>query len=223
MTEIENHNTTQVNLVVSSAKPLDLDSIDIPKLKTILSSIYEGCKPIITQFPEILVIFDPNNQISINVIKDQNIIIVADQRVTPYSGREMDNFIKLADKCIKTIFKNKADIKNYGVNILSNFDLKDVKNSGDFLKSKFLKEEIFNSIPLKSAGLNIVFYDEKERARFSLKLDPVLGTDLEPTKSVKINQNAHFANEKIPELEEFRSICLEIYDGLSNLINKLIN
>ena len=92
MAKIINHQTTQVNFTLIPKKPIN--DVDTTKLKTKLSDIFENSKVIMTQFPEITILFDPNNQISVNILKDQNRIIIANNTVTPYSGRPLENFFK---------------------------------------------------------------------------------------------------------------------------------
>ena len=69
MAKIINHQTTQVNFTLIPRKPINVD-VDTTKLKVKLSDIFENSKTILTQFPEIVILFDPNNQISINILSN---------------------------------------------------------------------------------------------------------------------------------------------------------
>jgi len=156
MAKIINHQTTQVNFTLIPRKPINVD-VDTTKLKAKLSDIFENSKTILTQFPEIVILFDPNNQISINILRDQNRIIIANNTVTPYSGRPLESFFKFVKEAVDIIDNN--EIKDYGFNILSNFDLENgTMDSGDFVKENYIKKEKFDTLgTLKSAGLKVVY------------------------------------------------------------------
>lgn len=222
MPNITNHKTTQVNFVLIPNSPLNIDGLDITKIKTKLSEIYSNSKTIITQFPEVLVVFDPNNNIAINVLKDQNRIIVADNTISPYSARPLENFFKLTKEIGDII--NSNDIKDYGFNILTNFDLEDeTGDSGRFISTNYLKKDKIEQLGiLKSAGLRIV-YESVGNIRSELKIEPRFGPGLEPTKNIIISHNSHFANKSLPTLTDLSTQLQEIYNGLPGVLNKIFN
>lgn len=217
MTKIINHQTNQVNFTLIPKQKID--SVDTTKLKNKLSDIFENSKTIMTEFPEITIIFDPNNQISINILRDQNRIIIADNNVTPYSGRSLDNFFKFTKEAVDII--NNNEIKDYGFNILSNLDLQnDLTDSGEFIKDNFISKEKFISLgTLKSAGLKIVY--ENNSIRCQLIIEPRMGQELEPTKSIILNHNSHFSKKSLPDLTMLQTECQEIYNSLPGNIERL--
>lgn len=219
MAKIVNHQTIQVNFTLIPQGPINIDDIDTTKLKAKLSDIFENSKAILTQFPEIVILFDPNNQISINILKDQNRIVIANNTVTPYSGRPLEIFFKFVKEAIDIINNNK--IKDYGFNILSNFDLENgTINSGYFIKENYIEKKKFESLgELKSAGLKIVY--EKNAMRGELRIEPRMSPGLEPTKSIFINHNSHFAGKALPDLSTLQSQCQEIYNTLPGEIEKI--
>ncbi len=220
MAKIINHQTTQANFTLIPRKPID-QNVDTTKLKAKLSDIFENSKVILTQFPEIVILFDPNNQISVNILRDQNRIIIADNIVTPYSSRPLENFFRFAKEAIDII--NNNEIKDYGFNILSSFDLENgAIDSGDFVKENYIKKEKFNTLGmLKSAGLKVIY--EKGSTRCELRIEPRIDPDLNPTKSVSINHNSHFAGQQLPDLTTLQSQCQEIYNGLPGDIEKIFS
>lgn len=220
MAKITNHQTTQVNFILIPQKPINID-VDTTKLKTKLSDIFENSKTIMTQFPGITILFDPNNQISVNVLRDQNRIIIANNTVTPYSGRPLDNFLKFVKESVDII--NNNEIKDYGFNILSNFDLENgLIDSGDFIKENYIVKEKFSTLGiLKSAGLKVVH--EKDGVRRELRIEARMGPGLEPTKSISINYNNHFAGRSLPNLTSLQTQCQEIYNGLPGDIETIFS
>lgn len=221
MAQITNHQTTQLNIVAITNAPIDFHLISIDKIKTLFSEVYDNAKPIITQFPEITIVFDPNNQISVNIIKEQNRIIVTDQNITPYSSREKDNFLNLTKKVITAI--NNNDIKHYGFNIISVFDLSNgSNNSGEFIKNNFINTDKLNddATEVEIAGFNITY--NKEDAKLNLKVEPRLDPNLGPTKSINIKLHAHFAEKQLPNLTELVSNYKEIYNHLLSTLHRII-
>lgn len=220
MAKISNHQTTQVNFVLIPNKSIDINSISADKLKAKLSDVFENSKPITTQFPELFVIFDPNNQIGVNIFRDQNRIIISDNRVTSYSGRDLGKFFKFVKEAVDII--NNNDTKDYGFNILSFFDLDDgITNSGDFIKDNFFKTEKLDSLgTLKSAGFRLVF--DRNSVKYDLKIEPKLGPNLEGTKSIFANQNNHFAASQLPDLTGLETKFKEIYNDLPSNINNIL-
>jgi len=219
MAQISNHKTKETNIVVIPNNPIDLSSVKPSELKDIIIEIYGDAKPVVTQFPDILMIFEPNNNISINIITDQNKIVISDNSVTEYTGRVMDNFFNLVCKIVEVI--NKNDIKNYGFNIISVFDLDNgIDDSGKFIKNNFLNNEKFSDEKYVGAGLGIVY--KNAGVRYNLSLNPRNDSNLEPTKSIIVSQNAHVAGNKIPPLSELSEKCKSIYSDLLNTLNALI-
>ncbi len=194
MAKIINHQTTQVNFILVPQKPINID-VDTTKLKAKLSDIFENSKAILTQFPEIVILFDPNNQISINILRNQNRIIIANNTVTPYSGRPLEIFFKFVKESVDII--NNNEVKDYGFNILSNFDLENGSiDSGGFVKENYIVKEKFDTLgTLKSAGLKVVY--EKGAVRCEMRIEPRMD-GLNPTKSIFINHNTHFASFTCP-------------------------
>ena len=94
----------------------------------------------LTKFPDAFVLFDPNNQIGINVLSDQNRIMISDNRVTPYASRSLDEFIRLTKGAVDIILEEtRADgIIAYGFNIMADIDI-DQDDSSKFLLEKFIK------------------------------------------------------------------------------------
>jgi hypothetical protein len=220
MAIIKNHKTTQINIVAIPNNPVDINSISIDKIKTLFSSIYEDSKPVLTQFPEIIIIFDPNNQVSINIIREQNRIIIADQNITAYSNRNEDNFLKLSRKLVDII--NSNDIKNFGFNINSTFDLDNgVEDSGKFIKDNFIRVEKFESEGrvLNSAGFNVAYMEND--IKFNLKLEPRMSPNASPTKAINVSQNVHYT-KSLPELTQLKSDYEAIYSNLLSALSNII-
>lgn len=222
MAKISNHQTVQVNFVLIPEKPTDIYNMGTDELKSKIADNFPDSKAVITQFPEIFIMFDPNNQININIIRDQNRIIIGDNRVTAYSGRDPGNFFKFVKEAVDII--NKNEIKGYGFNIISGFDLVNGEevDSGKFIKDSYINGAKF-SVPgtLESAGIKATYKDND--TRFELRMEPKLGQNMEPTKTIIVSLNSHFANKKLPEISVLQAECVKIYSELPGILEKLVS
>lgn len=222
MSSIINHRTTQVNLTIIPNKPVELQTVETGKLRAKLSDVFETASPFVTQFPDLLLIFEPNNQINITVLKDNNRIIIGDNKLSPYMGRSLESFLKLAKGAVDII--NQNDTQSYGFNILSVLEVgNEGSNSGEMVKEKFVKTEKLEGLPggIESAGLTIIY--QVGDARHQLKIEPRFsGSNLEPTKLLSVNLNAHFAGQALPELTALLERCTGTYDGLARDITRMI-
>ncbi len=219
MAKIQNQQTVQINAVIIPKQNIDIYNININGIKDILEGIYGDSKPVVTQFPELLLVFDPNNQVSINIIKEQNRIIIADNSISSYLSRDKSNFYSLVNKINNLITEN--DVKDYGFNILSIFDLKNgTKNSGMFIAKEFINKDKIKELDVVSAGIDIIY--KEDNIRYDLKIKPRNNQNLEPTKSISVDLNAHFSNKKLPKIADLRKEFDEIYNNLANNLDNLI-
>jgi len=220
MPTITNHLVSQVNVVIIPSTPLDFGVISIDRIKTKLAETYSDSKPVLTQFPDLMLIFDSNNQISITILKDNNRVIVADNKITPFTDRELENFLRFVKDTMDII--NNNNIKNYGFNILSVFDIdQEGFDSGAFIRDQFMrnsaKAEILQNV--QSVGVNIVYRDGE--IRYDLRLEPRFGPNLESSKSISANLNVHF-NGSLESLTELNTKLRNIYDGFSANLTRLM-
>jgi len=171
MPSITNPRTTQVNLTVIPNRPVDLQVIETNKLRTKLSDVFGDVNPFVTQFPDLLLIFEPNNQISITVLKDENRIIIGDNKVSPYTSRNLEDFLRFAKDVVDII--NQNDTQSYGFNILSILEVENGgDNSGKMVRDSFVKLEKLEKFlgNVESTGLTITY--RVENVRYQLKIEP---------------------------------------------------
>ena len=219
MTEIINHKTKQINFVLIPKQSINF-SIGTDNLKDVFIDKIDNSKPVITQFPEITILFDPTSQIGVSIIKEQNKIIIADNNITNYSSRSTDTFLELTKKMVDVI--NNNDIKSYGFNIISSFDLDDKEDSAKYIKDNFINFPKLDQDSIEIKGGNVGFIYEKGGIKYTLKLDSQIDTESNPTKTILVNQNVHFENKKLPDFSDFKRQTNEIYDELLQLLNKII-
>lgn len=221
MAKISNHQTIQVNFVLIPGKTIDIYNMGTDKLKDRMADNFPDSKVVVTQFPEIVIMFDPNNQININIIRDQNRIIIGDNRVTSYSTRPFNNFFKFVVESIDII--NKNDIGGYGFNIISSLDLEngDIIDSGKFIKDSYINSKFLTPGTFEGAGIKATYKDGD--TRYELRLEPKFGSKLESTKTIIVSLNSHFADKKLPDISALRVECEKIYNELPGILEKLVS
>lgn len=224
MATILEQQTTQVNITLVPKGPINLGLVPSSELEVKITEIYgDSSKPVLTKFPDVFVLFDPNNQVAINVLSEQNRIIVSDNRVTPYASRNLDKFIQFTKSAVDMILeKTKTDgIVAYGLNIMAVIDT-DQEDSSKFLLEKFIKQEE-GGVAFIGGGVRLIFETNGgDKYRNDLRLDPRFGPKLTPTKSIQVNQNSHFEATSLPALEHLNSRVTKIYNELPTLLGKIL-
>lgn len=220
MANIIQHQTIQVNFTLVPKTKINLGLLSTDALERKMEEIYgDSSKPILTKFPDVFVLFDPKNQVTINILSDQNRVIISDNRVTSFSGRNLNDFIQFAKGAADIILKNEDRITAYGFNILTIADL-DVDDTAKFMLNKFIKQD-FNDeeIEFLGGGVRLIFQDNDHRN--DLRLNPHWKLNLSATKSIEINQNSHFVSTSLPVLTELDSKIKNIYSNLPIFLGKI--
>lgn len=223
MSKISNHQVKQINFTLIPEPPLiDIGDIDAGKLKDKIKDSFSGedSKPIVTQFPGVVLIFDAITQVSINILQAENRIVVANNKPTNYNEQNITALRDLVmeiskEKCLK-------GLRAYGFNITSSFDLDGIEDSGKYISERFLlKDNLTKDINVSSAGIRLVF-GEKE-ARVDLRIDPRYGEKLSPTNSINVGQNVHFESA-LPTggalLEQAQNVISTLEQNLTKLFTE---
>jgi hypothetical protein len=226
MANIVNQQTTQVNITFVPKNQINSARTPGDQLELKIKEIYgDSSKPIITKFPNVFVLFDPNNQVAVNILSEQNRIIIGDNRVTPYASRDLSKFIQFTKSSVDIILKETQTdgIIAYGLNISTVIDV-DQDDSSKFLVEKFINKGT-SGVGFIGGGIKLIFKDtiDGDECRFTLQLDPrFAGLKLTSTKSIQINQNSHFENVSLPDLTKLNGQINRIYSGLPTFLAKIL-
>ena len=224
MANVLEQKTIQLNVMLVPKSPINIGLIPNSKLETKVAEIYgDSSKPVLTKFPDAFVLFDPNNQIGINVLSDQNRIMISDNRVTPYASRSLDEFIRLTKGAVDIILEEtRADgIIAYGFNIMADIDI-DQDDSSKFLLEKFIKLGV-EGVVCVVRGVRLIFeMAGEDKYRNDLRLDPRFGSRLVPTKSILVSQNSHIEAASLPTLEKLSAQITKIYNELPTMLGKIL-
>jgi len=216
---MENFKAKQVNLVVIPSNRIDFNNLKMDDISSTIIDVFSNAKPVFSKYPDFFICLEPNNQFNLNIIGIENKIIISDNRITEYTGRDLSNFYNLARRLIEIICAN--GVKDYGFNIIGNFDLSSNADSALYIKNKFVSLPNFNGNVLIGAGANIIFKDAD--IRFNLRMEPVFNQEMQPTKSIEINQNAHFSGSPLPSLAEMQTKLNGIYSNLFSSLSTVIS
>jgi hypothetical protein len=216
MASITNHQVKQINLTLVPNSPVDINLIETDKIAGKLVDLFADSKITKTQLPEILFLLDPINQISVNVIESENRIIIGYNKPAQYTEVQLENFLRFCFECSKLI--NQNDIKAFGFNVASVFDIDGNNDSGKFLSDKFLKINAAFTPTVAAAGIKLIY--KTESVRNQLQLEPRFDKDLEATKSVVVSFNAHRATA-LPAYSELLELCRKDYTEFGQNLTKI--
>jgi len=208
MARISNHTVKQVNVTIVPDSIVKTQLVDSHALGGKLRDLFESAEPVIINLPEIVSVVDPKNKMGVNILQQENRVVISDDSITPYTNRPLENLIKLTQHVDKIVFRNEENpikIRVYGFNISSSLDL-NPNNDGDepILAGKYILDNFISGGKIEnidgdpeSAGVQLVY--TKNDVRYTLKVAArVTSRDLEDTKTLSIEFNAHF-KKTLPE------------------------
>jgi len=221
MTKLKNQLTSQVSIVTIPEKPIDIYSIPTDLIRAKMIDVIKGSQPVVTQFPDLFLIVDTNNQFAVNILRQNNRIIVADNRVTPYDGRDLSNFYRLVSEINEIVVRVPNKIIGYGLNIMTIFDIEtESGDGGDEIKKRFVNEKNLNETFDHIISAGVKFVHVEGGVRYDLTLDPRFGPNLEKTNQINVNLNAHNV-KSLPDLSSLQTSCNAIYSSLGQNIVKI--
>lgn len=215
--KLNNQTTSQTSLVAITKSPLNLEEISTSDLKKAIINIYEDAKPVTTQFTELIIIHEPINNLSITFIKAENKIIISNNNITTFSGRNNENLIKLSYDILHKQFP--SNIKEYGFNIISDFTNQSKKLSGEYIKNSILKIDTILENPVISGSAELVY--EKDKTRYSIKILPKYAEKMKQTSTTIATLNAH-TSKKLPKYSDLSDQCISIYNNFPNILTDII-
>ena len=226
MANISNQQTIHINITLVPKNPINIGRTPGEALELKMKEIYgDTSKPVTTKFPNLFVLFDPNNQVAMNIVSEQNRIIISDNRVTPYTSRDLSKFIQFTKSSADMIVeKTQTDgIIAYGLNIFTVIDI-DQDDSSKFLLEKFINKGT-SGVDFIGGGVKLIFKGtvDSDMYRGELRLDPrFAGLKLTPTNSIEINHNSHFEAVSLPDLTKLNHQINKIYAELSTFLAKTL-
>lgn len=217
--------TTTKNVNITTVySALDPNSLNLTDLKTLVIENLDTPRPLINQFPDLLVLVAPDKQIFITI--DNKRVVVTDQSVTDSTERGFESLAKL-------IIKIRGQIENvsliaYGFNYSLIVDAEnDVTNSGEYLFSKYLaerKEQLESDLEVRSIfASGYRFFSRYGNKKYDLRVEPEMATGMTPTSKFIINQNVHFKSDSLPSLTILRRNVTNEYEKLLRITNNLLN
>ncbi len=171
-------------------------------------------EPIITQFPDVIGLIEPTDQITLTVQNKR--IIIANQQIIELIARSNDKFIRLVVDCNKIINK---PIKAFGFNYSFQLSL----DKSEIKKFRSINQSLVNIKKLKinedkyiGNGLNICYMDGRQRIQ--LIGMPMYSEDLKQVLSLDFQINVHFFVSILPK---FRDLQDKFIKHHSKIVKKL--
>lgn len=195
--------------IITVFEDLDLNALPLDEIRGVLLDIYgTDSKPLISQFPSILVVILPQHQI--NIVVEGKRLQIVDLRAGEFEGRDILNFLRAAHQLNSLVSKGvRPKILAYGFNFHGGILLGKTGSKIDSAK-KLIPLSIKNvskfSKLLKANLIGSSFraiYKRKDK-RFDIRIEPVFGSKTTPTPRATVSYNIHFDSSSFPKFSELQ-------------------
>ena len=211
--------TKQINVTIAYAE----DVLSFAQIKTIdiRNKIIElwDKQPIITQFPDIIAILEPTQQLNITIQNRK--VIIANHDIKPFEARELEKFLQLVRSIVEILSKK---IVAYGYNYtficpVTNED----KDAVDFRIKEIVNFEKIN-IPntnIIAGGLYVIYKEVDKRLQISIA--PQFADDVNQLSSFVIQCNVHFPVDQLPIFSELFNNFKNEHDNRKSFVENLLH
>lgn len=208
--------TKQINIVqVYEENVLDIAQLKITDIRNMFIELWEK-KPIITQFPDLIAIVEPTQQLNC-VIQDRKVTITNQDIGKEFGSRDLENFIRFVEKFPKIMGK---PLKAFGFNYSFFFSFPEEKA----VEIKKRNTELIsdpNGEKLIGGGINMAYMEGD--ARVQIISTPIYGEDLKDMIGLNIQTNVHFLKNSILPFSELISLFKKWHDKLGEKVNNIFN
>ena len=210
--------TKQINVVIAYAE----DVLSFAQIKTIdiRNKIIElwDKQPIITQFPDIIAILEPAQQLNITIQNRK--VIIANNEISPFEARELDKFLQLV-RSVGEILSKKIMAYGYNYTFICpiSSENRDVVDSR--MKEIVNFEEIgISNTNIVAGGLNVIYKDTGKRLQISVA--PQFADDVNQLSSFVIQCNVHFTIDQLPVFSELYNTFKSEHDNRKFFVENLL-
>ena len=187
--------TKQVNITAVHAEDvLSLAQTKVSEIRAKIIELWDDA-PIVTQFPELIALIVPKEQVSITI--QNRVITVANQDIKSFDTRNIEKFLQLVRAITEILPK---PIVAYGYNY--NFLVQTESENTDDAK-KILNDIInFDNLSIEKenvlgSGLNLSYLDGD--IRHQVVITPQFSNDLKTLIAYPSSCNIHFVDIKLPD------------------------
>lgn len=214
--------TKQVNITQSYEESIsDIVQLKIVDIRNKIIELWDK-QPIIAQFPDVVAITEPTQQLNC-VVQGKKAIISNQDIAKDFEGRDLDNFIRFVISFSKTIGK---PIKAFGFNYTFLLDFSDDKDKLSKIKEKdksFLNLSNLKIEDKDFLGNGINFSYMKDKDRIQIVSMPNYDETLKNVISLVIQTNVHFYEDKIPEFADLIARFKDYHKILRKKLDQIYN
>ncbi|MDO8524654.1 MAG: hypothetical protein Q7R99_03425 [bacterium] len=214
--------TKQVNITQAYEESIsDIVQLKIVDIRNKVIELWDK-QPIITQFPDMVAIIEPTQQLNC-VVQGKKSIISNQDIAKEFEGRDLDNFIRFVISFSKTIGR---PLKAFGFNYTFLLDFSDYKDKLSEIREKNKSFLNLSNLEIENKdflgnGINISYMKDKDRIQIISM--PNYDEALASVVSLVIQTNVHFYEDKIPEFADLIVIFRDYHRVLVEKLNQIYN
>lgn len=211
--------TKQVNITLAQSEDVvALTQIKIVDLRNKIIELFDK-QPIISQFPDVVAIVEPVNQLS-TVVQSKKVII-SNQEVKDFNGRDIEKLMQFANFFREVINK---PLIGYGFNYTFILDIE--AGTEDAIKGKNTSLINIDSLgiaatDLISSGVNISYIEGGKR--FQIISTPLFEEKIQKMIALSVQTNVHFSQDALPGFTELVSSFKQCHDSIKSKVDNIFN
>lgn len=214
--------TKQVNITQAYEEGIsDIVQLKIVDIRNKIIELWDK-QPIIAQFPDIVAITEPTQQLSC-VVQGKKAIISNQDIAKEFEGRDLENFIRFVISFSKIIGK---PIKAFGFNYTFLLGFSEDKEKLSKIRGK--NKSFLNLSNLKiedkdflGNGINLSYMRDQDRIQ--IVSVPNYDETLKNVVNLVIETNVHFFESKIPEFADLIARFKDYHNILIEKLNEVYN
>lgn len=213
--------------VVSVFEELNLNSLPLDEIRGVLLDIYGAeSKPLISQFPDILVVILPQNQI--NVVVEGKRLQIVDLKAGEFQDRDVTSFLRVTHQLNSLVLNAaKPNLLAYGFNFHGEILFGKVNSKNDSAKMLIpisIKDEKKLSGLLKAniVGTSFRAIYKKRSRRFDVRIEPVFGSRATSTPRATVSFNVQCDFSTFPKFSELQKQFKESYKNFETDLNGIL-
>lgn len=206
--------TKQINIVqVYEENIFNIAQLKITDIKNKIIELWDKV-PVITQFPDLIAIIEPTQQLSC-IVQNKKATISNQDITNDFNGRDLENYIRFVGKFPEIIGKS---LKVFGFNYsffinFPNEKLVDIRNKNILLINNPTQEELLGG------GINFSYIFNGDRLQ--IVSTPIYGDDLKNMIGLGVQTNVHFFKNEIPPFADFLKLFKSYHEELKKQVDNI--
>jgi len=210
--------TKQINVTLAYAEDvLSFAQIKTVEIRNIIIDLWDK-QPIIQQFPDIIAILEPTQQL--NIVIQNRKVIIANNEIKPFDARELDKFLQLV-RSVGDILSKKIIAYGYNYTFICPVN-EESKDAADRIKQIIDFEKIgISGTDIIAGGLNVIYKDADKQLQVSVA--PQFVDNVDQLAFFIIQCNVHFSVDQLPIFSELYSNFKKEHDNRRSFVENLLH